>query len=490
MTGLLVRLGPAVSLASLAALAALAGCANTVPQQPAGTPQQSPSITAAADLTALDRGIAYSKSAATMAKAVETFEPLAEAGNPKAQSLLGILLTTVPDPGIDGRYFVFYRPDRRAGIDWLRKAAAQGDVEAERQLGYLYLDGKYVGQDFAEAARWLKAAVERNDAGAEAQLADLYHHGRGVPADQAELLRLAIQAGEQGDAWALAQIGAAYANGQGLPKSGSAAMRWFAVASQRSDQPGTRSEYAGLSNKEMGLLPPAEAQAAMVEAASFVPGKGALASVTRDLGGTAAAAGNVQSGVGVVISRDGNLLTTSHLVNRCRSLTAKLADGTPVPATIVVQDLANDLAVVRAALSVARPVQFRDAGPRLGEDAMLVEFASGQSGAPASGTVSALADEKGDTSYLQMTVLSQGTHPTGILYDREAALLGVVTEKVKGSRTLDAALREDEAIKASVIRLFLDTKNIAYETAGAKTAGAPNPAASVRSATVEISCLN
>lgn len=52
--------------------------------------------------------------------------------------------------------------------------ANQGDVEAQAALGYLYLAGEFVGEDYAKAEFWLKKAAEANESEAQFNLAYLY----------------------------------------------------------------------------------------------------------------------------------------------------------------------------------------------------------------------------------------------------------------------------------------------------------------------------
>jgi S1-C subfamily serine protease len=56
----------------------------------------------------------------------------------------------------------------------------------------------------------------------------------------------------------------------------------------------------------------------------------------------------VGAGSGVVIAPDGYILTNDHVVHNAKRLTATLADGTSLAATLVGKDPATDLAVIRA----------------------------------------------------------------------------------------------------------------------------------------------
>jgi TPR repeat protein len=69
---------------------------------------------------------------------------------------------------------------------WYRKAAEQGDVDAQDALGDLYYTGRGAPQDYAQAALWYRKAAEQGDADAQENLGDLYDTGQGVPRDYAE----------------------------------------------------------------------------------------------------------------------------------------------------------------------------------------------------------------------------------------------------------------------------------------------------------------
>ena len=44
---------------------------------------------------------------------------------------------------------------------WIRKAATQGDAEAQHNLGAMYANGKGVPKDFAKALKWFQLAAEQ-----------------------------------------------------------------------------------------------------------------------------------------------------------------------------------------------------------------------------------------------------------------------------------------------------------------------------------------
>ena len=85
------------------------------------------------------------------AKALKLARPLADAGDPRAQAIVG---------------FAYYRGrgiihDDAEAAKWLHRAADQGDAPARFTLGVMYGEGRGVPQDFTEAAHWYRLAAAR-----------------------------------------------------------------------------------------------------------------------------------------------------------------------------------------------------------------------------------------------------------------------------------------------------------------------------------------
>jgi hypothetical protein len=107
------------------------------------------------------------------AAALRLSQPLAEQGDARAQSLLGLIRYN--DRGV-------LRDDAEA-VKWSRLAADQGDPAAQFRLGLMYSDGHGVPQDHAEAAKWYRLAADRRHPQAQYNLGLLYATGEGVAQD-------------------------------------------------------------------------------------------------------------------------------------------------------------------------------------------------------------------------------------------------------------------------------------------------------------------
>lgn len=103
------------------------------------------------------------------AAALELWQPLAEEGNPDAQTGLGNLYL--------GGYGV--ARDEAAAMAWFRKAADQGHADGQLSLGGLY----YARKEYAMAASWYRRAAEQGNAVAQIRLARQYAEGVGLSRD-------------------------------------------------------------------------------------------------------------------------------------------------------------------------------------------------------------------------------------------------------------------------------------------------------------------
>ena len=75
-------------------------------------------------------------------------------------------------------------------VVWYRKAAEQGNADAQYKLGLCYENGKGVRQDYTEAVKWYRIAVNRGNGMAELCLGLCYEGGRGVEWDERKAMDL------------------------------------------------------------------------------------------------------------------------------------------------------------------------------------------------------------------------------------------------------------------------------------------------------------
>jgi hypothetical protein len=95
----------------------------------------------------------------------------------------------------------------------------------------LYLQGRGVARDPAQAARFFLRAAENGNAAGEVEYAILLFNGEGVPANEALAARFFRRAAGRGNAIAQNRIARLYATGRGVPKNLVEAAAWHLAAS-------------------------------------------------------------------------------------------------------------------------------------------------------------------------------------------------------------------------------------------------------------------
>ena len=144
------------------------------------------------------------------------------------------------------------------------------------------------------------------------------------------------------------------------------------------------------------------------------------------------------AGSGVVITPDGFLVTSAHVVAQARTASASFIDGTEYELDVVGADPLSDLAVARARAATLEPIPIGDADAlRVGQLVVAVGNPMGFSGSVTSGVVSGLgrslatADGNGHRRFVEDVIQTDAAlnpgNSGGALADWKARLIGVNT---------------------------------------------------------------
>lgn len=123
-------------------------------------------------LAGLEEGISAYKSE-NYSSALAELTPLAAAGNPVAQYLMGEMYAG--GKGVQ-------QHDRQA-MAWYLRAAEQGNADAQLKLGQMYSDGKGVKRESHHALKWYLKAAAQGKTEAQLRLGLMYFNGEGAPVD-------------------------------------------------------------------------------------------------------------------------------------------------------------------------------------------------------------------------------------------------------------------------------------------------------------------
>ncbi|MDI7860355.1 sel1 repeat family protein [Rhizobiaceae bacterium n13] len=190
--------------------------------------------------------------------ALGIWEPLARAGNGRAQNNIGAcfaeglgvpadrglalkwlrLAAEAGDPVGERNYAAFHMQgltgmDADYGIaaEYYQRAAEKGDAPAQDMLSWMLLEGEVMAPDLHEARLWAERAAEAGIASSMTRLGMLYHHALGVDRDPEMAVAWWTKGAVQGDADAQAMLGAACYMGAGTVRDGVAALAWLLRAS-------------------------------------------------------------------------------------------------------------------------------------------------------------------------------------------------------------------------------------------------------------------
>jgi TPR repeat protein len=124
-----------------------------------------------------------------------------------------------------------------------RKAAEQGDAEAQSRLGDLYANGIGVGRDYGEAAMWYRKSAEQGNPNGQHWLGHCYLTGRGVGKDETEALKWFREAANNGNIAAQRDLGGLYATGRGVEQNSAEAIKWYRKAAE-AGLPSAQNDFA------------------------------------------------------------------------------------------------------------------------------------------------------------------------------------------------------------------------------------------------------
>jgi uncharacterized protein len=123
-------------------------------------------------------------------------------------------------------------PEEKKVAEW-QKAAAQGQADAQYNLGVMYAKGEGVPYDAGKAVEWYEKAAAQGHADAQCRLGVAYATGKGLPKDATKAVEWYEKAAAQGHAAAQYLLGCAHDRGEGVPKNDIKAVEWYEKAASK-----------------------------------------------------------------------------------------------------------------------------------------------------------------------------------------------------------------------------------------------------------------
>lgn len=186
--------------------------------------------------------------------------PLAESGDPAAQTLIGVLywngFGVARDRKKAAQWYEFaatsnnreaqfiygnmllqgeiVEENKAAGEDYLRKAAQSGHTRAQFNLAQIITARRPTWSGFKTALPWYEKAAEAGLADAQYAMANIYAEARGVPVNDDKKARDWLsKSAKSGYDTAQVELGIWLANGRGGEKNEKRALFWFGRAAAK-----------------------------------------------------------------------------------------------------------------------------------------------------------------------------------------------------------------------------------------------------------------
>ena len=125
---------------------------------------------------------------------------------------------------------VFPKDQAALSLDWYRRAAIQGHLDAQYMLGLMLLDGRRTERDIMQGEQWVRQAAKQGHVGAQYRLGVMHREGFGVPQDDVIATQWFRKAAEGKSLYAQHDLGFLYAKGRGVAQDDVQAFHWYSKA--------------------------------------------------------------------------------------------------------------------------------------------------------------------------------------------------------------------------------------------------------------------
>lgn len=353
-------------------------------------------------------------------------------------------------------------PDLREAVNWYRKAAKQGNLKAEYNLGAIYapFDRTLVQSAMEDAImkNWAQSVILTSNTNVESDwfnetLQSSVAAGYNVPVNYAEAANWYRAAAEQGQADAQRNLGVMYGKGDGVPQDYVEAYKWFNLAAAQGD-----ADAAENRNYIIGFMTGEQVAEAQHSSAAFIP-----KSASNFVNSNPSQSPRI-IGTAFFITDDGYLISNYHVVKDATRIRL-VTNVRTIDAKIVTIDAANDLALLKVEgtfsplpIAASRTVNLGGTVATVGfPDIGLQGFAPKL----AKGEIASLTGAGDDPRYFQISVPVQPGNSGGALVDEKGNVVGIVSAKLDASAAFAAtgSLPENVnyAIKSSLLLSFLES---------------------------------
>jgi TPR repeat protein len=336
----------------------------------------------------------------------------------------------------------------------------KGHLESCLSLGTMYEEGNGVKKNYSKAKNLYRKACNNGHDDACFNLALMYFKGKGSKRQPDTAMIYLKRLGNKNHTAAQRLIGYMYSKGIGVEKSYIKAYAWLNLAVSN-----------GLQDAQIDVL---ELESIMTRkqiriAKKFNPISKSSSEIPNESKKTIK---KIQSNIPKVYTGTGffinfsNIVTNHHVVEKCSSINIVRGEYQS-SAMIIVDDIRNDLAVLKTDKKNSKYLKFRSGkNIRIGEEIIVLGYPLGKllgSGIKlTTGDVSSLTGLVNDATMMQITAPVQPGNSGGPLLDTSGNIVGVIRSRLEKTLSGRSTQNVNLAIKSNILQILLDTRNIAY----------------------------
>ena len=237
----------------------------------------------------------------------------------------------------------------KKAIELYQEAVEQGHIGSMINLANIYAEGKLTRKNLTIAGELLLRAAELGERGAQYNIGLMYYHGKGVKKDRAKAFQWLQKAAKQQFHLAQEDLGRMYLRGEGVTKDEIEGLAWLYLAYENTPviHPNVQNITNNIASLEKTLR---------IEKTRLARRRSGEIrhAINLDISARTGApvpepAGYpIDSGSGVVISNDGLILTSAHIIAGAESIKIKTAlSSNTFTAKILEIDNDNDIAILK-----------------------------------------------------------------------------------------------------------------------------------------------
>jgi S1-C subfamily serine protease len=356
-------------------------------------------------------------------------------------------------------------------ISEINTLASLGSDRALLRISWLLTTPNY--RDYTSALRALERLKDRTPPKDLHRLnymyALLYFNGFGVEKDYNKAFQYARDGAYQGNSACYTLMAAAFQQGKGVSKNFSLSYAWLLLAKAKGHYEENDSPLRWYeSNFSMQQILEAQKVAQSLDAE--------IRENTGDNGGEGEDRGYRRrpvssSGTGFLISSEGYIATSFHVVDGAKKISIRSANG-EMGAALVVVDRVNDVAILKAPVS-GIPLQLGDSAQvPSGASVYTVGFPNpavqGFEPKLTKGDINSLSGVKDDVRMFQISVPVQPGNSGGPLLNDRGEVLGIITSQLDSIKALRASgslpQNVNFALKVSYLKLIAESSAAVRES--------------------------